>query len=63
MQNNFTKATQKQKHLDANKAADIDSDHDELVDKNVQPNHSSVEAEVIYNSYYEFFFIAFAFFT
>ena len=48
MQNNFIKETQKQKYLHANKAANINSDHDELADtNNLQPNHSYDEFEVI----------------
>ena len=48
MQNNFIKETQKQKYLHANKVANINSDHYELVDTNdLQPNHSYAEFEVI----------------
>ncbi|XP_057832949.1 uncharacterized protein LOC131043732 isoform X1 [Cryptomeria japonica] len=45
---NFIKEAQKQKPFDANRVADIDNDHDELVDKNVQHNHSCVEVESNY---------------
>ncbi|GLJ30927.1 hypothetical protein SUGI_0616080 [Cryptomeria japonica] len=44
---NFIKEAQKQKPFDANRVADIDNDHDELVDKNVQHNHSCVEVEML----------------